>query len=34
MERSNNNRVKKIETTTKINEKFFIKKIMKCKKAM
>jgi hypothetical protein len=34
MERSNNNRVKKIETTSKINEKSFIKKIMKCKKAM
>jgi len=34
MERSNNNRVKKIESTLKINEKSFIKKIMKCKKAM
>jgi hypothetical protein len=34
MERSNNNRVKKIEITPKINEKSFIDKIMKCKRSM
>ena len=34
MERSNNNRVRRIDMTPKINEKSFMKKILKCKQVM